>query len=454
MKKLSIEQIKEAVFNKGYTLIDTEYINNSKPITFSDDSGYIYHMTYMSFRTCVTPDFINKSNPYSLQNIKLWCQKNIKNFILMSNKYEGASKHLQWKCLDSKCGEVFSSSWNNVLGGKGCSYCARKRVGKFNCLANQNPELAKEWHPTKNGELTPFLVTLRSNRNVWWKCKNNHEWESVINNRNRKNNGCPYCSGRKVCADNCLPNTDLQLMTEWHPTLNYNLNPFDYTRGMRDKVWWKCEKGHEWEATIYSRAYGIGCPYCAGQLPTLENNLLKVSPKLCEEWNYNKNKNTPDMYTANSGKTVWWKCNECNYEWETQIYNRNHAGTGCPSCSNSKLETLIEEFCKHNGLKYKQQFTFNSCKSNKKYKLRFDFAILNKSNQLISLIEANGIQHYEPVDFFGGEDKFILQQKNDNIKMEYCNTNKIPLLIIPYWEKHNIESILIKELQPLLTNNI
>ena len=63
-----------------------------------------------------------------------------------------------------------------------------------NCLATLNPELAKEWHPTKNGKLTPFDVSIGSNKKVWWKCDkgDDHVWKVSVNSRN--NSDCPFCT--------------------------------------------------------------------------------------------------------------------------------------------------------------------------------------------------------------------------------------------------------------------
>ena len=66
-------------------------------------------------------------------------------------------------------------------------------VGKS--LAEVNPALAKEWHPTKNGDLTPMDVFPKSSVIVWWKCSKGHEWEAIISNRARKSKGtgCTSC---------------------------------------------------------------------------------------------------------------------------------------------------------------------------------------------------------------------------------------------------------------------
>ena len=60
------------------------------------------------------------------------------------------------------------------------------------------PDLAKEWHPTKNGNLKPKKVTPNSNKKVWWLCSKNknHEWQATICHRNN-DNGCLHCFKKK-----------------------------------------------------------------------------------------------------------------------------------------------------------------------------------------------------------------------------------------------------------------
>jgi hypothetical protein len=66
----------------------------------------------------------------------------------------------------------------------------------YNDLLTINPILAEEWDYNKNENLHPENVAPNSNKRIWWKCKEGHEWQATINSRNR-GNGCPYCSGRK-----------------------------------------------------------------------------------------------------------------------------------------------------------------------------------------------------------------------------------------------------------------
>lgn len=68
-----------------------------------------------------------------------------------------------------------------------------------NNLTITHPELSKQWHPTRNGDLTPADVTTESNRVVWWQCEKGHEWSASVNSRT-KGTGCPYCATKKTIA--------------------------------------------------------------------------------------------------------------------------------------------------------------------------------------------------------------------------------------------------------------
>ena len=104
---------------------------------------------------------------------------------------------LWWKC---KKHHEWRATANNRSGGHGCPFCAGRYATKETSLAAKKPYLTKEWHPTKNGKLSPADVTPGSHKKVWWQCKNGHEYISSIYNKS-KGNGCPYCSGRRKIAN-------------------------------------------------------------------------------------------------------------------------------------------------------------------------------------------------------------------------------------------------------------
>jgi len=245
----------------------------------------------------------------------------------------GSNKKVWWKC---KKGHEWQAMVVERHHGNGCPYCSGRRVAEDNCLATKFPQVAKEWHPTKNKPLTPKDVTAHSNKRVWWKCKKGHEWHVGVNDRSR-GFGCPYCTGRKVCKDNCLATLNPKLAKEWHPTKNAPFSPKDVTTGSSRKVWWKCKKGHEWNAPVAIRSKGHGCPYCAGLKPDDKTNLEAMNPKLAKSWHPTKNGSLkPRDVTAYSNKKYWWIC-DAGHSWQATLSNRNAKNQNCPYCAHQAV---------------------------------------------------------------------------------------------------------------------
>ena len=258
------DYIKECFKNRGFKLISTEYKNNRERLTFCDYKGYYYYMSYTNFQYHKNPFRFHKSNPYTIQNIRLWCKENKKPFKLISEIYIGKENKLKWKCLKNDCGEEFLCSWNNIRNGKGCGVCHGKQVTLSNCLATINPDIIKEWHSAKNGNLTPYDVTPNSNLKVWWQCSKNpkHEWRALICSRNKEKKGCPYCSGMLPSEDYNLLTINPEICEEWDYVKNKK-NPEEYCPNSGKKVWWKCsECNHVWMARIADRNKDRGCPEC------------------------------------------------------------------------------------------------------------------------------------------------------------------------------------------------
>ena len=145
---------------------------------------------------------------------------------------------------------------------EGVSVKNGKLIG-FNDLETTNPELAQQWHPTKNGEASPYDVSDGSSVKAWWLCNKGHEWQAATCHRTRNHSGCPYCSGRYAIKDeNDLATLYPDLVKEWNYEKNGNLRPEQFAAYSSKKVWWKCKKGHEWQARIADRNKGRGCPIC------------------------------------------------------------------------------------------------------------------------------------------------------------------------------------------------
>ena len=240
-----------------------------------------------------------------------------------------SNKRIWWHC---KSGHEWDARIESRSRGNGCPYCAGRYVTDDNRLSLKASKLIQEWHPTKNGNLTPADVAVASNKRVWWHCENGHEWESLVNSRTDQGQGCPYCAGKRVSDVNSLSVNHPDIAKEWHPTKNGTLMPDEISYGSNKKVWWLCERGHEWEASPNHRKSGRGCPFCSRRRVSHLNRLSLNYPKLVPEWHPTKNGTlTPDTVSYGSNKKVWWLC-ERGHEWEAVISSRTLDVSGCPYC--------------------------------------------------------------------------------------------------------------------------
>ena len=237
---------------------------------------------------------------------------------------------------------------------------------KENSVASVFPELIGEWDVDKNEGITPDAYSAKNNKKMWWKCKNGHSWKASINTRGVHKLGCPYCAGQRVvvgendfkswCQDN-----NVNLLEEWNYEKNI-VKPHEIPKTYKGKMYWKCSKGHEWEATVYNRVNGTGCPVCntgnnvKQKKITLAEWCVENNSSLCNEWNYEKNMDiTPHSVTHRSHAKVWWKCSK-GHEWEAQIKSRTY-NHGCPFCSSTNKKAIkgindLETWCRQNGRKY------------------------------------------------------------------------------------------------------
>jgi len=314
---------------------------------------------------------INSKDSLTFKNPNLAKQWHpIKNGNLTSDDVTaGSNKKVWWRCSN---GHEWIATVCSRMSGRGCPYCSGKYACADNSLQALNPELAKQWHPRKNGNLTPNDVTTGSGRKIWWKCNKGHEWLASIDNR-IKGTGCPYCSGRYACDDNSLQKINPNLAKQWNHAKNKDLTPNDVTIGSGKRVWWLCEKGHEWKASIAERTNGTGCPYCSGKRVCVDNCLQTLSPELAKQWHPSKNGDlNPSNVTKGYGKKVWWKC-EKEHEWQASVNTRTNMGTGCPYCSGKRvcvdncLQTLNPELAKQwhpskNGILTPNNVTINTGK--------------------------------------------------------------------------------------------
>lgn len=247
----------------------------------------------------------------------------------------GSHKAVWWQC---EKGHVWWAQIKSRVSGCGCPVCTNREIlAGENGLSALYPDLAAQWHPTKNGSLSPDTLAPGSRRRVWWQCEKGHQWQATVASRTCGGTGCPVCAGRKVVeGENDLASCFPQVAAQWHPTKNGVLTPKQVTPYANRKVWWLCPLGHEYLSAVSARTKrGSGCPYCSGRkvLPGF-NDLATVEPQLALEWYAPLNGGlTPRMVTAGSHQKVWWRCSQ-GHVWQAVIHSRaSSQKCGCPICA-------------------------------------------------------------------------------------------------------------------------
>lgn len=238
--------------------------------------------------------------------------------------------------------------------------------------------------------------------------------------------GCASCAGTSSKSSELF----VEEMSYVHPEI-YVLDEY---KNSKTKIKLRCSVCNgEWEATPNSLLMGRGCPYCAG-----------LARKTHERFVSEMKSKHPDIVIIgaykNNKTTVEYRCSKCGETFQGKPNSMLNAWRGCPRCAVSVGEKSIRSWLNENNIRYIQEYTFDDCRD--KRVLPFDFYLPDKN----TIIEYDGKQHYEKNAYFGGEDALKTLQKHDKIKNDYCFSNNIRLIRIPYWDFKNIPIILSKEL--------
>ena len=200
---------------------------------------------------------------------------------------------------------------------------------KKKSLAETHPEIAAQWHPTKNGDLTPWNITYGSNKKVWWKCLEKHPaYLSEIRSRTTKKSGCPYCAGKMVCLQTSIFTTHPDVVKEWDYQKNKKIDPKTISYGSDEKVWWKCNKGHSYKYSIHKQVEkktSPRCPICCERTPKQRSLAIK-RPDLLKRWDHEKNQLSPENIAYGSNKKFWWKCDQGCPSYLSSVAYRARAG--------------------------------------------------------------------------------------------------------------------------------
>ena len=208
-----------------------------------------------------------------------WCIENSRQDLLLewdcdknskkdpSSVHYGTSLKVFWIC--KKCGNSWEARISNRVHGRGCPFCAGSIVTPgVNDLQSLFPQISAEYDLGKN-KTPPCNIFSKSNHKVWWTCKYGHSYSATVASRTNANSGCPYCTGRMaITGVNDLQTLYPDLVEDWDFEKNKGQTPETTLPSSGRKIWWKCDKGHSWQAPPYSRIKGVGCPVCNGLLST------------------------------------------------------------------------------------------------------------------------------------------------------------------------------------------
>lgn len=278
--------------------------------------------------------------------------------------------------------------------------------------------MRKKTHDEYVNEITSFDVYvigvyLNARTPILHKCKKcGYEWNISPDNLLR-GYGCPKCAGVAKYTT-----------SEFIDALSKVTNTIEVVGEYIDsktKIECKCLiDGHEWATVPRTLLKGHGCPVCAG-------NKKKTHLEYVSDVNrINENIEVVGEYIS-SDDLILHKCKIDGTEWFARP-NNILSGRGCPKCKSSIGEKIIAEYLRENDIVFNPQHIFNDCKNIKV--LPFDFYLPNYN----TCIEYDGIQHFEPREFFGGEDEFINTVNRDIIKNNYCKQNNIRIIRIRYDE--------------------
>jgi uncharacterized protein with PIN domain len=245
---------------------------------------------------------------------------------------------------------------------------------------------------------------------------------------------CPSCGGTMKKTTEKFKGEVFELVENMYEVLGEYENTYTRIKMKHNNT--SCSN-HEFEMSPNSFLSGVRCPSCAGNIKKTTEQ-FKDEVKSLVENSYEVIGEYRNSYTRIKMKHNNTSCSNHEFGMSPKNFLR---GQRCPRCNESKGEKEISNILDKLNIIYRPQFTFDDCRNIRP--LPFDFAIKDNNNDIICLIEYQGEQHYEPIDYFGGEKNLTYVKNNDLIKKDYCLKNNIRLIVIPHWEFNNIENIMI-----------
>ena len=236
----------------------------------------------------------------------------------------GSHKKAWWICDK---GHSWEASIKNRSAGRGCPYCAGKKVLiGYNDVATTHPYVTLSWRD--DNVVSPQEVSAGSRKKVWWRCSFCHgSWSAEVYKVATQGTGCPYCSGNRVLPGfNDLATKHPDIAKLWDEEKNI-ASASSVAPGSNKMFWWRDDNGMSWQETPNEMVRKSNV-----------NRLVPISethPELISEWEYCSDGITPHDVSAGSHVVVTWKC-ERGHTWDAPIFARTYTSRkaqGCPYCS-------------------------------------------------------------------------------------------------------------------------
>lgn len=340
------------------------------------------------------------------------------------------NNHTKVKIICRNCGKVFEQKPVKHINKKQkCPYCSpQKFKPKSFSVAKTTEQFIKEAIAVHRDKYDYSLVVYKDNKTkveiICKKC-GNHFYQTPKDHL--RGYGCIYCSSKKKMTIEEFVKRAVLVHGD-----KYDYSSVEYINSTT-KVKIICRNcGKMFEQTPQKHLQNHGCPFCSGIPKKEQEQFIQEAVAVHKErYDYSLVK------YVNYSTPVEIICKKCNrHFWQTP---GNHlSGTGCPYCRESKGEKAIFEYLTEHNIDFKRQHKFPDCKNINP--LPFDFYLPEYN----TCVEFDGIQHFEPSEFFGGEEGFKNLQVRDAIKNQFCSDNNIKLIRIKYDE--NIEKKLNEEL--------